>query len=212
MAITCQCPGATALPTIPGVVCPEQFGQIQKIAFQRLKDASGTKNKFTNTAAITALASWTAKTSATDGTKIAVSPYIQAPTSEPGDARTFGGGNETLGGFEMIVGRNPTSFSAVLRNMPQSIIKEMKKLECESASENLGVFLFDDAGRIEAIADPDTEGTYYPIPIRSLFISDKGHGGFETPDSNNLTFAFAPNYSDDLKIITPADFNPLTDL
>lgn len=208
MGLTCKCPASTALPSIPSVACGETFGQIQKVAFTRLV-SGGTKNSFTSTAQITKLASWTPKLSASDGTKIVVSPYIQAPTQEAGAPRTFGGGNETLGGVEEIIGREPSTFNAVLRKMPQSVIKSLKELQCESWGENLGVFLFDDNGNIEAIKG---EGeTYFPIPIRSLFIGDKTHGGLEAPDSNTIQWSFLPNYSDDLVIVTP-DFNPLTDL
>lgn len=211
MAITCKCPAAQSLETIPAVVCTESFGQIQKVAFQRLTKDDGTKNSFTAEAAITVLASWTPKIAADDSTKIVVSPYIQAPTNEAGAARTFGGGNETLGGVEEIIGREPNPFSAVLRKIPQSVIKVMKSLQCESWADNLGVFLFDENGNIEAIQDQTTKTTYYPIPIRSLFIGDKSHGGLEAPDSNAISWSFLPNYSDDLAIITP-EFNPLTDL
>lgn len=208
--ITCQCPAAASLETIPAVVCTESFGQIQKVAFQRLHNANGEKNKFDAQSAITALASWTPKISADDSTKIVVSPYIQAPTNEAGAARTFGGGNETLGGVEEIIGREPSPFTGVLRKMPQSVIKAMKSLQCEAAVDNLGVYLFDENGRIEAIKGGDN--VYYPIPIRALFIGDKSHGGLEAPDNNAIQWQFLPNYSDDLVIVVPADFNPLTDL
>lgn len=207
----CSCPSAEALTEIKTVYCPEGFGQIQKAAFQRLRDGDGNRNSFTATNAIETLASWTAKMSATDSTKIVISPYLQAPTSEPGAARTFGGGNETPSGIETIIGREPTTFSAVLRNIPQSIIKALKKLECEAQGGNIGVYLFDENGRIEAIKDETVATTFYPIPIRSLFFSDKGHGGLEAPDSNNVSWSFEPNYSDNLAIITPS-FNPLSDL
>lgn len=212
MSLTCQCPAATSLTTIPAVACGENFGQIQKVAFQRLRKADGSRNSFTTAASILLKASWTALLSAEDGSKVVVSPYIEAPTSEPGAVRTYGGGNETLGGIEEVLGAEPTAFSAVLRRMPQNVIKIMKELSCESNAGNLGVYLFNDNGQIEAIQDPETATTYYPIPIRSFFVSDKGHGGLENPDSNNISWQFAPNYSDDLKIITPTDFNPLTDL
>lgn len=212
MAITtCACPAAAALPDIPNVNCGETFGQIQKIAFQRLTDADGNKNSFTTTNAIGTLASWTPKLSAADGTKIVVSPYVQAPSNEAGAPITFGGGNDTLGGVEEIIGREPSVFNGVFRKIPQNVIKALKQLQCESWSNNLGVYLFDDTGRIEAIQDETTATTYYPIPIRSLFIGDKSHGGLEAPDSNTIQFAFLPNYSDDLAIVTPS-FNPLTDL
>ena len=97
----CTCPAAASLSAIDAVTCPESFGQIQKIAFQRLRKADGTKNSFTNSASILLKASWTAKTAAADGTKIVISPYIQAPSQEAGSPRTFGGGNETLGGVEI---------------------------------------------------------------------------------------------------------------
>ena len=56
MAITCKCPAAASLETIPAVVCTESFGQIQKVAFQRLTKDDGSKNSFTADAAITLLA------------------------------------------------------------------------------------------------------------------------------------------------------------
>lgn len=208
----CKCPASTALADIPAVTCTESFGQIQKVAFQRIYSSGTTKNSFTTAAAIDKKASWTALTSAADSTKIVISPYIQAPTSEAGAARTFGGGNETLGGVEEVIGREPTTFSAVLRRIPQNVIKALKELQCESWADNLGVYLFDDNGNIEALQDETTATTYYPIPIRSLFIGDKNHGGLEEPDSNAISWTFLPNYSDNLAIIAPDDFNPLTDL
>jgi hypothetical protein len=104
-----------------------------------------------------------------------------------------------------------------MRGVPQSIIKVMKELQCEAQGDNLGVILFDENGNIEAIKESVTaEGTttisYKPIPIRSLFIGDKVHGGLEAPDNNAISWKFLPNYSDDLAIVQPDDFNPLTDL
>lgn len=210
----CACPAATTLTTIPAATCSETFGQIQKAAFCRLAKADGTKNSFTtgSSTGIDKLAAWTAKMAKTDGEKIVITPYIQAPTQEAGSPRTFGGGNETLGGVEIIIGREPSTFTGVLRAVPQDIIKAMKALQCEAQADNLGVFLFDENGNIEAIEDATTSGTYYPIPIRSLFIGDKSHGGLEAPDNNAIQWSFLPNYSDDLKIVAPSDFNPLNDL
>lgn len=207
----CTCPAATALTTITAVTCPENFGQIQKIAFQRLV-ASGVKNSFTSVTPIGTLASWTALKSAADSTKVVISPYINAPTVEAGEARTFGGGNDTLGGIEEILGASPTTFSAVLRKMPAATIRDLKKLMCEADAGNLGVYLFDENGMIGAIQDSSVLTTYYPIPVRSLFVGDKSLGGFEAPDSNAISWSFLPNWSDYLAKVAPTDFNPLTDL
>lgn len=208
----CKCPADAALPNIPNFTCAESFGQIQKVAFQRLFKANGQKNSFTTAAGIELKASWTPLLSAEDDTKVVVTPYVQAPTAEAGASRTFGGGNETLGGIEENIGREPTPFTGVFRRVPQKIIKALKQLQCESDSQNLGVYLFDENGNIGALQDAQTATTYYPIPIRALFISDKTLGGLEAPDSNNIQWSFLPNWSDDLVIVTPEDFNPLTDL
>lgn len=212
MALSCACPAAAALPTIPKFECSEGFGQIQKIAFQRIHVTSGTaKNSFDDRNPITDIANWATFLTANDSSKIVISPFVENPTQDGGDARTYGGGNDTLGGVTKIIGNEPTTLTVQLRDVPQSVIKELKKLMCEAQNGNLGVYLFDDNGRIEAIQDGTTATTHYPIPIRALFVGDKIHGGLENPDSNTMSFQFAPNYSDDLAIVTP-NFNPLTDL
>ena len=209
--LTCQCPAATSLTTIPSATCPQNFGQTQKLAFQRLSDGT-TKNSFTTTAGIQLKASWTAKLSANDSTKIVVTPYINNPATEPGAARTVGGGNESINGIAKIIGREATAFTASLNGYKQDIIKAIKSLECEAQVLNLGVYLFNENGQILAVQDAETETTYYPIPIQSLFVGDLSLGGLEAEDANALQFSFAPNWSDNVVIVTPSDFNPLTDL
>lgn len=206
----CECPAAAALPDIPTSKCAEDFGQIQKVAFQRLRKDDGTRNSFTTAKPITTLASWTPLLTAADSTKIVVSPILQAPTTEAGDPITFGGGNDTPGGAELIVGTNATTFTGIIRQVPQSIIKALKQLMCESQADNLGVYLFDHNGAIGALGS-DTAGTYYPIPIRSFFVGDKVFGGLEEPDSNGIQWSFRPNWSDDFKVVAP-EFDPLSDL
>ena len=212
MSLICQCPAAAAIATIPNVTCPENFGQIQKVAFQRLRKADGKRNSFTTEADITLKASWTALLSAEDGSKVVVSPYINAPADSGGDARMTSGGNDDLGGVAEVLGGNPVQFDGSLRSVPQSVIKTMKALQCEANAGNLGEFLFDENGKIEANQDETTPTTYYPIPIRALFIGSKIHGNFDAKDSNAISWQYPDNYSDDLAIVTPSDFNPLTDL
>lgn len=212
MSLICQCPAAAAIPTIPNVTCPENFGQIQKVAFQRLRKADGTRNSFTATAVITALASWTPLLSAADGSKVVISPYINAPADSGGDARMTSGGNDDLGGVAQVLGGNPVQFDGQIRSVPQSVIKAMKELQCEANAGNLGIFLFDENGKIEAIKDAAATDKYYPIPIRGLFIGSKIHGNFDAKDSNAISWQYPDNYSDDLVIVAPTDFNPLTDL
>ena len=202
----CSCPAGAALPQVPNASCPQNWGQTQKIIFQRIFKTAGTKNSFTQTASIKQLSSWTALFSASDGTKCVITPYVEAPTSDGGDAITFGGGNDTVGGTTKVIGRNPVNMSFVMRQMTQDVIKALKGLQCE---DELGVYLVNGDGQILAISSSDN--TYTPIPIRSLFISDLKLMGLDNPDENALSFSFLPNWSDDAKVVTP-DFNPLTDL
>lgn len=202
----CNCPRGAALPDVPILECPENFGQIQKVAFQRLTKADGTKNAI---AAPKVKASWTPLLVAADDTKIVMSPYIQAPKAEAGGPREFGGGNDTLGGIPEIVGRDATPFTGVIRKAPQSTIKALKGLQCEA----MGVYLFDENGAIGCLNVGTVEApVYQPIPVRQFFVGDKTFGGFETPDGNAVQWSFLPNYSDNFVILAPTDFNPLTDL
>lgn len=196
------CPAATALTTIPAEGCAQNFGQIQKVIFQRIYKTAGTKNSIADgstTGQAGLLASWTALKAKTDGEKIVVTPFIEAPTDDGGDARTYGGGNDTLNGIEQIVGSNPINFSCRLNGKAQSIIAAMKALQCEALGNNLGCYLINENGQIEGIKDG---GNWYPIPIQRLFVSDKHHGNFDGPDYNELSFSFAPNYSDKLDVLT----------
>ena len=202
----CSCPAGAALPAVPNASCPQNWGQTQKIIFQRIFKTAGTKNSFTQTASIKQLSSWATLFSASDGTKCVITPYVEAPTADGGDAITFGGGNDTVGGTTKVIGRNPVNMSFVMRQMTQDVIKALKGLQCE---DELGVYLVNGDGQILALSSADN--TYTPIPIRSLFISDLKLMGLDNPDENALSFSFLPNWSDDAKVVTP-EFNPLTDL
>lgn len=209
MGLNCGCPAAASIPSITAEACLESLGQIQKFIFQRIYESGTTKNEFVVASEDPKLkASWTPLFAATDGTKTVITPFVQAPTTEVGAARKFGGGNATLGGIEIIVGREPSKITGIMYQIRQATtIAELKKLMCE----NLGVYIVDENGRIAGIGDAPTPLKVSPIPIHSLFIGDKKFGGIEEPDSNTIEFSLLPNWSDKLTVITPTDFNPLTD-
>lgn len=210
MSLLCNCPAGAALADIPISECPESFGQVQKVIFQRIFSTGSTKNSFDASTSDPKLkASWTPLLAAADGTKVVQSPYIQAPTTEAGAAKTYGGGNDTLGGIEIIIGREPTSFTGNILRSTQDTIAALKTFMCET----VGVYLVDEFGRIGALVDNRTTPTkYFPIPIQGLFVGDKSLGGLEAPDMNVVSWKFFPNWSDNLVILTPTDFNALTDL
>ena len=181
------------------MTCGIRYGQVQKVAFTRVG------NLFSNANPITDLASWTAFLSAEDSTKIVVTPYVEAPTMEGGDEKTFGGGNATLDGIIMVLGSQPIRMSFALRNYPQTIISALKIL---MKIKDLGVFLFNDNGGIICLQEGDT---YQPIPIRALFVGDLILSGRIQPDRNTMKFSFKSNYSDKLVVVKP-DFSPINDL
>jgi hypothetical protein len=210
MGLLCTCPPAAALTALTISNCPTDIGQIQKILFQRKYTTGTTLNKFTIASANpNVLASWTALTGASDGTKVVPSPLVSNPETEAGDAITFGGGNATIGGIEEIVGRAPTAFTASYYKLDPVTARQMKALMCE----DLAVYLCDEFGRVIGLADDNSSATeFYPIPVRGLFVSDRDLGGLEEPDTVNIQFSFLPNWSDQLYIVTPTDFSPLTDI
>ena len=211
MGLNCGCPAGAHLADLSIAECKESLGQIQKVIIQRKYSTGGVLNSIP-AADIIAKTAMTALATSATGTKIIISPFIQNPTTTPGEARTFGGGNQTLGGVEIVIGREPTTFEGVIYQEAQSTIKTMKEYSCEE----IGVYLVDENGNIGAIkvVDANNAVSYRPIPVRSFFVGDKNLGGYEEPDSNAIKWSFLPNWSDDLAIIKQStmDYNPLTDL
>lgn len=209
MGLNCGCPAGLHLNDLTIAECKESFGQIQKVIFARIFSAAGVKNKISKDT-ITLKAKMASFFAAGDGTKLIVSPYIQNPTTEPGEARTFGGGNQTLGGIEIVIGREPTTFTGVIYQESQSVIKTLKSYSCEK----IGVFLIDENGNIGAIDSKGNGTEYEPIPIDKFFVGDKNLGGYEEPDSNTISWSFYPNWSDNLVLIkaNTLDYDPLTEL
>lgn len=202
---TCTCPAAAAMVSIPNGGCPQDFGQIQKLIFQRVFSTGSTKNSMT-VADSKLKATWTPLFASNNGTKAVITPYVEAPTADGGDAVTYGGGNDSVGGVAKVIGRNPITMSFALRQYTQDIIAALKALHCET----LGVYFVNNNGAIMGLSD----GTnVYPIPIvdGTYFVSDLKLNGLDTPDANDMQFSLAPNWSDEATIIVGTDYNALTD-
>lgn len=208
-SLLCTCPLGAAITDISAQICPEDFGQIQRIIFQRLYSTGTTKNKFTIASTNPNVqATWTTVETAADGTKAQFSPLLDNPQMEAGGKREFGGGNETRNGIPYVLGSEPASFTSSIARASQNIISEMKELMCE----NIAVYFVNESGQIAGLADDNTNATeFYPIPVQSLFVGDKVFGGYEGVDTNALELMLPANWSDQFYIVTPTDFNPLTD-
>lgn len=210
MAIICGCPEGAAINDIPVSTCQEDFGQIQKVVFQRIKKADGTPNIIDiATTNPNVVGTWNALKQAADGTKVTVSPFIQNPESEPGAKREFGGGNQTLGGIPIPMGSEPSTFKGLFYRIRQDVIAAIKTYGCE----NIGVFLVNENGQLAGVTDSIATPTKFsPFPIQGFFVGDKKMGGLEEPDSNAVDWAFPANWSDKFLVVTPVDFKANTDL
>ena len=211
MSTLCSvCVTPAEIPDISTVTSKVRLNEIQKIIIQRTKDGT-TRNEITiATTNPNLLATWTALKAASDNTKVQVTPYIDGPESEAGGPRESGGPGQTRGGIPRRNGRENTPFSARFMDMPQDVIEELKSYECET---ELSVFLVNECGNI--IGKTDDTGTptiFYGFPIRSFFVSDINMGQYVESDYNALQFNFLPNWSDKLHVVTPSDFDALTEL
>lgn len=207
MGLNCGCPIGKHIADLDIAECKESMGQVQKVLFQRIYKSAGEKNSVADP---TKKAEWSPLFAAADGTKVTISPYIQGPTTEAGAARTFGSGNQVLGGIPITIGREATGFTGTIYQEQQKVISQLKQYQCET----IGVYLIDENGNIGCLVDDQDNPTeYLPIPIYSFFVGDKTLGGYEEPDSNAISWSFVPNWSDKFHIIKrdTLDFNPLTD-
>ena len=211
-AIICSCPLSAALEEIVLQVCPQNFGQASRAVIQRKKDGSGNRNEIdiaTNNPNLQA--TWDALKAATDSTKAVLSPIFTNPETDPGDFTTFGGGNATLGGAEIIVNRNATPFTAEIHSVRQDAIRKLKKIQCEDVQ----LYLIDHQGVLGAETDDLDTPTKYrglPVVLNTFFVSDLDLGGLEEPDRNYLQWSFNANWSDYFHLVSPVDFNALEDL
>ena len=163
MGLNCGCPLGAHIADLNIEECKESMGQIQKVAFQRIYKTAGTLNAVDDP---TKKASWTTLFSAADSTKITVSPYIQGPTTEPGAARTFGSGNQVLGGIPIVIGREATGFTGTIYQENQKVIAQMKQYACET----IGVWLVDENGNISVgdVIQLETSNTYIYSTSRTV--------------------------------------------
>lgn len=202
MSLDCNCPLPTALETILGFDCPEEWGQISKIWFQRRGYA------FTDQTAIETGATVSALSAAVDDTKMVQTPIVVEVVINSGEVKTEGGGdNSTFNGIAEVTGLDPSSLTGAIRQAPQSVIKTFKELMCEKS--NLQCYFVTNGGKV--IASQHSDGVQVEgFKVEALGVRDKDHQGFGTADKNFFQMQFSPNWSDNAIVTTPADYDPFT--
>ena len=204
--LLCTTPAA-AIPTFTVGDCLEHFGQIQYLIFQRKFSSGTTLNTMTVGDALL-LATWTALTGASDGTKAQKSPRVMSALIEPGEKREAGGGNDSYDGIPTILGPDRSVFTGVFQNVQQKVISSMDGIEDEGA---MTVYLVNEHGEYGGVTDDiASPATFHGIPIEQLFIGDKRFGGRDDNDGNPVEFSMSPNWSKVFHRIKPTDHNPRT--
>lgn len=199
---TCTCPVGTYLTNLGTLNCPESFGQTQKLIFQRA--GASLAGGYGSISTIILLATWTASKAAVDSTKTIITPFLSGFKPEPGKAKEFGSGNEVRDGIAIMFGKDPTKVTVNLYEYPESIIRNLELLACES---NLEVGLINEQGFFGCRLDG---AVYKGFPIQGFFIQDRTLGGFDAPDNHILEFSFKANWSKYFTIIDPtANFSAL---
>ncbi len=196
-----------ALESIPMDDCPVNIGQVVKVAFQRTKKSATETNKV---AAVTK-ATFDALFTATDSTKMVVSPEMGGATFTAGDMITARDGNDAPYGVPIIAGRDATEFNANLLQKNPKVEEAIKKMQCES---QLGVWMINNNGDLICqVDDYDNPTEYSPIPIRTLFVGDRTAGGLTDVDSNVIKWWLTANWRSNIKVISrdTLGFDPLTE-
>lgn len=192
--ITICCPIPTALESIlTAETCPSNFGQIQKLVFWR-------HGNFIGSAATAEIeATWTLLLAATGDTKAVVSPFTSGAVLTPGEARQYGGGNDTLDGIPIIIGAEAASFTSRFLQYPPATIALMKQLMCE----DLDVVFVNENGQFGYRLVGDD---FYGFHIKGLFVGDISLPGYAEPSGNAMSFMIPAGELDGFRISNATTF------
>ena len=192
--ITNCCPLPTAIESIiTAETCPVNFGQIQKLIFWRHG------NTLLNVGTATTEAIWTPLLAATGDTKAIVTPFTSGASLVPGEARSFGGGNDTLDGIELILASQPATFTGKFLQYPTATIALMKQLMCE----DLDVIFVNENGQFGYRA---VSGVFYGFHVKGLFVGDLSLPGYAEPSGNSIAFKIPSGEMDGFEISAATDF------
>ena len=192
--ITICCPLPTAIESVlTEETCPVNFGQIQKLIFWRHG------NSITTVACAEVEANWTTLLAAVDDTKAITTPFTSGASLVPGEARSFGGGNDTLDGIELILGSEPAVFTGRCLQYPTATIALLKQLMCE----DLDVVFVNENGQFGYKAYDDK---FYGLHVKGLFVGDLSLPGYAEPSGNTISFKIPSSEMDYFDISSSTDF------
>lgn len=204
-----DCPLPSAITSIPTYNCPIIWGQIQKLAFRRIKSAAA----LTTTSA-GVKATFTPLLTATDDTKVIVTPYLLNLVIPNTEALTEGGNdNTTINGVSKLKGLGATKVTAELHNAPSDVAKALKGLTAESSVQpgvsNLEVILLTETN---VIGKKVGASGFTGFKLFNFVITDVGSEGYGKDNVYKVQFELAGGWSEDHVSIGATDFSPSSDL
>lgn len=198
-----ECPKPAAIPNISDYECPINFDQIVKIIFQR----SG--YTFASEAALKDLATWTPLLTATDDTKVQVTPYFSGLVLPPSEPLTEGGNdNSTVNGIPLYLGEGFIGVAGQFIGLPPSVAEQLRDYTVESIS-SIGVtdLVAYFVNRFGQLIHNNLTG----FPIYNWRLSSVGSEGFNKHNKTNFSFSMTGEW-DAAAVVTKPTFNPLTAL
>jgi hypothetical protein len=204
-----SCPKPTALAAAPDPSCPVRFDQIQKMGIRRI-----TGKTSLTTATILLATNITPLLSASDDTKLLITPFLmdfKIPQSEP--IKQGGNDNTTLNGIPKLEGFGFVTVTAEIRNVDFSTAQALRALASESGGimpgqTNLEGFLFNRYQKV--IVDNPSSTVANGFKLYNFAVSDVGTEGLNKDNIFKISFELEPLWSNTAKILTPTDWNPLT--
>ncbi len=202
----CACTAPTELVTIDNVANSCIPGKIAKMFFQRRSEANNFVGPATNP--IDEEASWTGLTTATDDTKVVVTPFLEeVEFAEPEVLED----SENFDGAPIAIDSAPSLVTAKIRNISNTQFDAIKALQCE---RDLVVYFVDARGNffVNEVAT-DTHNGFVVSPD-TFVLRDPARGSGKVDQFKvMLQFYFASSwYSQAVKIIPEAGFDPLTEI
>jgi hypothetical protein len=202
--MSCECPENPVLVDIDNVECVENLSALKKFLFQLPGYTFGTDSD-----PIDEKATWDALLAASDATKVSVTPLLVGGDQIPmGEAIT-----SDVDGNQLVDGENNILVTKHLRNVPGTIVAQLKRLACQINARGGVVVFVNDFDKL--IAQKVGEGQHKGIPIipGSMYVGSAGAEGRATPNHATIQFNIPSDWRDTIDIVTPeAGFSPLTDI
>jgi len=201
MATPTSCTRPAVLTSISKFDCALHFGQIVALLFQR---AQATPS-FATEVELQTLAKWTPLLTATDGTKVIITPEFPGfviPGSEPQYADE--NSNNSIDGTGYFTGFNSVKPTGKFVGIPSDIKKQLSLVRAESeAGLNPGMTTFPITGDGRLIYDLDDNGVIRGIPFVNFYTGSLSTQGFNAKNENAFGLTFTGEWDNNVQITKP---------